>query len=107
LDVILNGVRSHEKLVLVELVGRSWATSRWVPCEPAAEPEELLDPRAGPTVPAALDVHLVIDNYATYKHAKVRGWRARQPRLDVYHTPTYASWLTQIERWFGILRRST
>jgi putative transposase len=39
-------------------------------------------------VPAALDVHLVIDNYATHEHAKVRGWRARAPRFHVHPTPT-------------------
>jgi putative transposase len=54
-------------------------------------------------VPAAHDVHLVIDNYATHKHAKVRGWLARRPRFHVHYTPTYASWLNQIERWFGLL----
>ena len=37
-------------------------------------------------VPAALDVHLVIDNYATHKHAKVRGWLARRPRFHVHYT---------------------
>jgi putative transposase len=54
-------------------------------------------------VPAALDVHLVIDNYGTHKHAKVRAWLAKRPRFHVHYTPTYASWRNQIERWFGIL----
>jgi hypothetical protein len=54
-------------------------------------------------VPAALDVHLVIDNYGTHKHAKVRAWLAKRPRFHVHYTPTYASWRDQIERWFGIL----
>ncbi|MGH7555830.1 MAG: IS630 family transposase [Longimicrobiales bacterium] len=52
-------------------------------------------------VPPALDVHLIIDNYATHKHPRVKAWLARRPRYHVHFTPTYASWLNQIERWFG------
>lgn len=55
-------------------------------------------------VPAALDVHLVLDNYATHKPPKVRAWvaaRPRYPRYQVHFTPTYASGLNQVERWFG------
>ena len=54
-------------------------------------------------VPADLDVHLIIDNYATHKHAKVKAWLAKRPRYQVHYTPTYASWLNQVERWFGII----
>jgi putative transposase len=54
-------------------------------------------------VPADLDVHLIIDNYATHKHAKVKAWLARRPRFHVHFTPTYASWLNLVERWFGII----
>ena len=54
-------------------------------------------------VPDDLDIHLVVDNYATHKHAKVRAWLARRPRYHVHYTPTYASWLNQVERWFGII----
>ena len=54
-------------------------------------------------VPKDLDVHLIIDNYATHKHPKVRAWLARRPRFHVHFTPTYASWLNQVERWFGII----
>ncbi|WKZ11136.1 MAG: IS630 family transposase [Gammaproteobacteria bacterium] len=53
------------------------------------------------SVPEHLDVHLVVDNYGTHKHAKVRAWIARRPRFHVHYTPTYASWLNQVERWFG------
>jgi transposase len=53
------------------------------------------------SVPPGLDVHLVIDNYATHKHAAVRAWLAARPRYHVHFTPTYASWLNQVERWFG------
>ena len=55
------------------------------------------------SVPKDLDVHLVIDNYATHKHAKVKAWLARRPRYHIHYTPTYASWLNQVERWFGII----
>ena len=55
------------------------------------------------SVPENLDVHLVVDNYATHKHAKVKAWLARRPRYHVHYTPTYASWLNQVERWFGII----
>ncbi len=54
-------------------------------------------------VPETLDVHLVVDNYATHKHAKVKAWLARRPRYHLHYTPTYASWLNQVERWFGII----
>lgn len=54
-------------------------------------------------VPAELDVHLVVDNYATHKHPKVKAWLARRPRFHVHYTPTYASWLNQVERWFAII----
>jgi transposase len=55
------------------------------------------------SVPPHLDVHLILDNYATHKHAKVRAWLARHPRYHVHFTPTYASWLNQVERWFGLI----
>lgn len=51
-------------------------------------------------VPAGLDVHLIVDNYATHKHPKVRLWLASRPRYHVHYTPTYASWLNQVELWF-------
>lgn len=54
-------------------------------------------------VPARLDVHLILDNYATHKHAKVRAWLAKHPRYHVRYTPTYSSWLNQVERWFGLI----
>ena len=54
-------------------------------------------------VPAELDIHLVLDNYATHKHAKVKQWLAAHPRFHLHFTPTYSSWLNQVERWFGLL----
>jgi len=54
-------------------------------------------------VPAGLDIHLVADNYGTHKHPKVKTWLARRPRYHIHYTPTYASWLNQVERWFGLI----
>jgi putative transposase len=54
-------------------------------------------------VPKKLDVHLVIDNYSTHKHQKVRRWLAARPRFHVHFTPTYGSWLNQVEIWFNII----
>jgi putative transposase len=54
-------------------------------------------------VPEHLDVHLICDNYGTHKHAKVRAWLARRPRFHLHFTPTYSSWLNQVERWFALI----
>ena len=54
-------------------------------------------------VPEDLDIHLVVDNYATHKHDKVKRWLAAHPRYHVHYTPTYASWLNQVEIWFNII----
>jgi transposase len=54
-------------------------------------------------VPADLDVHPILDNYGTHKTAPVRRWFARHPRLQVHFTPTSASWLNLVERWFATL----
>ena len=54
-------------------------------------------------VPQDLDVHLVLDNYATHKHAKVKRWLAARPRYHVHFTPTYSSWLNQVEIWFNLI----
>jgi putative transposase len=54
-------------------------------------------------VPGGLTIHLIVDNYATHKHPRVRRWLAAHPRYQVHFTPTYASWLNQIEIWFNII----
>jgi transposase/AraC-like DNA-binding protein len=54
-------------------------------------------------IPTDLDVHLIADNYGTHKHAKVKAWLASHPRYQIHYTPTYASWLNQVERWLGLL----
>jgi transposase len=50
-----------------------------------------------------LEVHLIMDNYATHKTKEVRAWLARHRRYHVHFTPTSASWLNQVERWFAAL----
>ena len=52
-------------------------------------------------VPEDLDVHVVVDNYGTHKHPKVKRWLATHPRWHVHYTPTSASWLNQVEIWFN------
>jgi transposase len=54
-------------------------------------------------VPRSLAIHLVMDNYGTHKTPSVRAWFARRPRFHVHFTPTSASWLNQVERWFALL----
>ena len=55
------------------------------------------------SVPTDLDVHLIVDNYGTHKTDLVRRWFARRPRFHVHYTPTSASWLNLVERWFALL----
>lgn len=50
--------------------------------------------------PADVDLHLILDNYATHKHAKVKNWLRRHPRFHLHFTPTSASWLNMVERFF-------
>jgi transposase len=54
-------------------------------------------------VPATLQVHLIMDNYGTHKTAAVRAWFVRHPRFHAHFTPTSASWINQVERWFALL----
>lgn len=54
-------------------------------------------------VPAELDVHLICDNYSTHKAPIIVRWLAAHPRFHLHFTPTYSSWLNQVERWFGLL----
>lgn len=51
-------------------------------------------------IPSGLDVHLILDNYGTHKHPKTAAWLAAHPRFRLHFTPTSASWLNLVERWF-------
>jgi len=52
------------------------------------------------TIPAGLDVHLILDNYGTHKHPRVEAWLKRHRRFHLHFTPTSSSWLNLVERWF-------
>jgi transposase len=52
------------------------------------------------STPAEKDLHLIVDNYATHKHPKVKAWLAKHPRFHIHFTPTSASWLNMVERLF-------
>jgi transposase len=54
-------------------------------------------------VPATLEIHLIMDNYGTHKTAIIRKWLAKRPRFHVHFTPTSASWINMVERWFAAL----
>jgi len=54
-------------------------------------------------VPQQLDVHLILDNYGTHKTQLIRDWLAKRPRFHLHFTPTSASWLNLVERWFAQL----
>jgi transposase len=50
--------------------------------------------------PADLDLHLIVDNYSTHKHPKVKSWLAKHPRVHMHFTPTSSSWMNLVERFF-------
>ncbi len=54
-------------------------------------------------MPQDLDIHIVLDNYATHKTPRIRRWLAKRPRYHLHFTPTCASWLNLVERWFAVL----
>jgi len=76
-------------------------------CKPRHRHQEFLSflNHIDANVPADLEIHLIVDNYATHKHPQVKQWLARRPRYHIHYTPTHASWLNQVEIWFGIITR--
>jgi len=56
-------------------------------------------------VPGDLDVHVICDNYATHKHPSIKKWLAAHPRFTMHFTPTYSSWINQVERLFAEVTR--
>ncbi|MGH9291841.1 MAG: IS630 family transposase [Acidimicrobiales bacterium] len=50
--------------------------------------------------PNGLEIHMILDNYATHKHPNVKAWLAKHPRFHLHFTPTSSSWLNLVERWF-------
>jgi transposase len=51
--------------------------------------------------PADLTLHLIVDNYGTHKHPRVKAWLERHPRFHLHFTPTSSSWVNLVERWFS------
>jgi transposase len=74
-------------------------------CKPRHRHQEFLQflKHLDRNVPAELEVHLIADNYTTHKHSKVKSWLVSHPRYHLHYTPTYSSWLNQVERWFGLI----
>ena len=70
-------------------------------CKPRHRHQEFLAflRRLDACIPKDLDVHLIVDNYATHKHPKVRTWLAQRHRFHIHYTPTYSSWLNQSLSW--------
>jgi transposase len=56
-------------------------------------------------VPAGLAIHMILDNYGTHNHPKVKAWLEKHPRFHLHFTPTSSSWLNLVERWFGEITR--
>ena len=79
-----------------EVLGRCFPRHR------AVEFRRFLDDIAK-AVPEDLDIHLVLDNYGTHKTAMIHDWLAGQPRFHLHFTPTSASWINQVERWFAAI----
>ena len=74
-------------------------------CKPRHRHQEFLSflKHIDANVPPDLDVHLVVDTYSTHKHVKVKRWLAARPRYHIHFTPTYSSWINQVEIWFNII----
>lgn len=78
-------------------------------CYPRHRHQEFLQflRRLDAEFPAKLQLHLILDNYGTHGHARVRQWLAQHPRFVLHFIPTSSSWLNLVERWFAELSRKT
>ena len=76
---------------------------QWIACNPREGAKEFLQflRRIDRAVQKPRDVHLVLDNYATHKTPEVRAWLEKHPRFKLHFTPTSASWLNMVERFFA------
>lgn len=74
-------------------------------CKPRHRHQEFLSflREIDKAVPDELDVHCIVDNYATHSHRKVKAWLASRPRWHMHFIPTYSSWLNQVERFFALI----
>jgi transposase len=76
-------------------------------CQPRHRHGEFLNflERLEANTPKRMQVHLVLDNYGTHKHPKVKAWFDAHPRYHLHYTPTGASWINMVERWFAEITR--
>jgi transposase len=76
-------------------------------CQPRYRHQEFLRflKQIDTATPPTLDIHMILDNYGTHKHPQGRKWFNANPRYHVHFTPTSASWLNQVERWFAEITR--
>lgn len=74
-------------------------------CKPKHRHQEFLSflRQIDKSIPVDLDIHIILDNYASHKHPKIKGWLANHDRFHLHFIPTYSSWLNQVERWFGLI----
>src|ERR671937_1582952 len=81
-------------------VRTAWRARMWLPSSASTNTQ-----LASGVAAEGLDIHIVMDNYATHKTPKIKAWLARRPHYHVHFTPTSASWINQVERWFAELTR--
>ena len=79
-----------------KVIGRCYPRHR------AKEFRQFLD-QIDAVVPAAQEVHLILDNYATHKSPAIHRWLLKHPRFHLHFIPTHSSWLNLVERWFALL----
>ena len=79
-----------------ELLGKTQRRHRSVECRRFLDTIEQ-------NVPPELDIHLILDNYGTHKTQLIRDWLVKRLRFHLHFTPTSASWLNLVERWFALL----
>ncbi len=74
-------------------------------CKPRHRHQEFLSflREIDTAVPAQLEIHCIVDNYATHSHPKTQAWLANRPRWHLHFIPTYSSWLNQVERFFALI----
>ena len=74
-------------------------------CKPRHRHQEFLSflREIDAAVPAQLEIHCIVDNYATHSHPKTKAWLASRPRWHMHFIPTYSSWLNQVERFFALI----
>jgi putative transposase len=74
-------------------------------CKPRHRHQEFLSflREIDKAVPVELDIHCIVDNYATHSHPKIKAWLTARPRWYMHFIPTYSSWLNQVERFFAMV----